>query len=275
MTLLATQFKESTKVIHSQVGRSKFLKYFFKGEVSLNLYGRFLISLYHVYSTLERELEKHKNNPQVALIYFPEELSRLKSLMQDIEFFNGPDWREMLVPITPAQQAYISAIERCSNSSTPELLIAHSYVRYLGDLSGGQLLIKRLQKFNNLPEGKGAAFYQFGLIEDADVFKDMYRKRLNQVDVTEELRNQIVDEVMETYLRNIDIFQEFDCEFEGKPMTEEGHEKELEKFSSEKKALMVVQDDSARGGLLGSWYPSNLWNSLVAAVSLPFERAQV
>ncbi|KAK3847039.1 MAG: hypothetical protein J3R72DRAFT_343186, partial [Linnemannia gamsii] len=206
---LAVELKEGTKYLHAEAGRSKFMKYFFKGEVTPQTYGHFLVSLYQVYNALEKALDDHKDNAQLALIYFPEELSRKKPLEEDLEFFNGPEWRQLLTPISPAQQKYIDTIHACSTSPHPERLIAHSYVRYLGDLSGGQVLAKRLQKYNDLPEDKGVSFYHFALVEDNDQFKEMFRKRLNQVEVEDEVRELIVEEAKEAFLRNIEIFEEF------------------------------------------------------------------
>ncbi|KAF9962054.1 heme oxygenase (decycling) 1 [Modicella reniformis] len=281
MTLLATDLKEGTKVLHAEAGRSKFMKQFFKGEVSLATYGRFLISLYHVYRTLEKALDQHKENPQLSLIYFPKELYRVDALEQDIEFFNGPDWREMLTPISPAQQAYISAIERCASSDTPELLVAHSYVRYLGDLSGGQVLAKRLQKFNDLPENQGIAFYQFDWIEDPDTFKEMYRKRLNQIEVSEELQQQLVEEAKGTFLRNIEMFREFDDDFQVTAMTVQEQTEFLAALEPARVKLAVEERARKQGianqhqhqqsSFPSSWHPSVLWNSLAHAVGLSYK----
>ncbi|KAF9431993.1 heme oxygenase (decycling) 1 [Entomortierella beljakovae] len=259
MPLLAADLKEGTKAVHAEAERSKFMKYFFKGEISPAVYGRFLISLYQVYRALEDALEKHKEDPNVQLIYFPKELFRIQPLEEDLEFFNGPQWREMLSPVSPAQKAYIDAIERCS-ATKPELLIAHSYVRYLGDLSGGQILSKKLQKYNELPEGKGLAFYEFVEIEDIDGFKDLFRKRLNQVEVDEATHNEIVKESCEAFIRNIDVFEEFDSELVGLPLTK----KEQEALNAAKAA----EEANKASGLLSSFVPSNLLNNLASAIGL-------
>jgi len=232
---------------------------------------------------LEKALDDHKDNAQLALIYFPEELSRKKALEEDLEFFNGPDWRELLHPVTPAQQKYIDAIQDCASSPQPERLVAHSYVRYLGDLSGGQVLAKRLQKYNDLPEDKGVAYYHFALIEDNDQFKEMFRKRLNQVEVEDEVRQLIIEEAKESFLRTIEIFEEFDQELVGLPMTKEEQEENLVILEQNKAALAAAkkqqlqQRDSSvennsnntYAGLLTSFTPTNLWNSLLGAVRHP------
>ncbi|KAF9898476.1 heme oxygenase (decycling) 1 [Lobosporangium transversale] len=255
MALLAVDLKEGTKTVHAEAERSKFIKYFFKGELSPAIYGRFLISLYHVYTALEKALNDNKDNANIQLIYFPKELSRKAALEEDLEFFNGPEWRDMLTPISPAQQAYIDAINRCSTTK-PELLIAHAYVRYLGDLSGGQILAKKLQKYNDLPEGKGVAFYNFDEIEDKNEFKEQYRIRLNQVEVDEETHKQIVQESCQAFIRNIDIFQEFDHELVG-----------LELTKKEKEALKV-QEAATTQGFLSTLAPATLINNIAVAVGL-------
>ncbi|KAG0041884.1 heme oxygenase (decycling) 1 [Gryganskiella cystojenkinii] len=273
MTLLALELKEGTKYLHAEAGRSKFMKYFFKGEISLEVYGRFLVSLYQVYNAMEKALDEHKDNAQLALLYFPRELSRKPALEEDLEFFNGPEWRNMVLTISPAQQAYIDAIERCARSPTPELLAAHAYVRYLGDLSGGQVLAKRLTKFNDLPEDQGVAFYHFPLIEDNDQFKEMFRKRLNQIEVSDELRAAIVQEAQDTFRRNIDIFCEFDHELFGLPMTRKEQlenlqvlEQEKDLLRQEKLASTSTKDEDMTA--MQSSFLASIWNSLSSAVGL-------
>lgn len=226
-------------------------------------------------SALEQALDDHKENAQLALLYFPQELARKAALEEDLEFFNGPQWREMLQTTTPAQQAYIDAIQRCASSPTPELLAAHAYVRYLGDLSGGQVLSKRLQKFNDLSEDQGVAFYRFPLIEDTDQFKEMFRKRLNQFEVDDELREQIVQEAKDTFLRNIDIFCEFDHELEGLPMSRKEQIENLAVLERDKaalrqqlKAAKVNNTKEEEITAMQTSFLASAWNSLSTAVGL-------
>lgn len=182
-------------------------------------------------------MEKHRENALVQLVYFPVQLFRKRALEQDLEFYNGPGWRDRLFPISPAQQAYLDSIESCcgvgatstdsdlalkKDQPRPELLVAHAYVRYLGDLSGGQIMAKRLQKFNGLPveSDQGVAFYKFPNIEDHDQFKGLFRQRLNEMEMDEETRRAIIQEACEVFEKNIDLFQEFDRDIEDKsPLT--------------------------------------------------------
>jgi len=59
-----------------------------------------------------------------------------------------------------------------------ELLVAHSYVRHLGDLSGGQIL-KKLLKENGYP-AQALQFYEFPEVTSAEA-KTKFRKGLDKV----------------------------------------------------------------------------------------------
>ncbi|KAG0198924.1 heme oxygenase (decycling) 1 [Mortierella sp. GBA30] len=280
MTLLAVELKESTKNLHAEAGRSKFMKHFFKGAITLEMYGRYLVALYHVYNALEKALDDHKSNPALALIYFPDQLSRIHSLEQDLEFYNGPKWRSMVQePPSPAQQRYVSAIQECASSSMPERLTAHAYVRYLGDLSGGQILCRRLQKFHKLPENQGIAHYRFEKIQDYELYKDMFRKQLNQMNLTDEQTVAIIEEAKKTFLINMDMFAEFDHELDGAMLTKEEQIEELEALEKEKQKIAAEAEaakdkvgtttvNSGNGGILSSLIPSKLWQSLTGTVGV-------
>ncbi|KAF9914779.1 heme oxygenase (decycling) 1 [Lobosporangium transversale] len=229
MTLLADSLWQSIKDVHGKRNRSKFLNCLSAGKVSQDVYRRYLFSLFHVYDSMEKALEDNKENPQIALIYFPLELSRKQALIKDLEYFYGPQWRDMMPPITPAQQAYRSRIEHWAASS-PEVLIAHAYVRYLGDLSGGQIIRNNLHQHANFYSNdddadnhRGLQFYEFEHIQDQKMFKNMFRKQLNNVQVPKELEKQIVEEAKSAMLLNYELFKEFDSDVdpEGKTRASE------------------------------------------------------
>ena len=97
-----------------------------------------------------------------------------------------------------------------SNSDQPELLIAHLYTRYLGDLSGGQILKGIAQRGMNLSDGEGTAFYEFEEIPDEKQFKATYRQRLDELPINETTANQIVDEANAAFGMNMKLFQELE-----------------------------------------------------------------
>lgn len=77
----------------------------------------------------------------------------------------------------------------------PVLLVAHSYTRYMGDLSGGQILKKVAQRALKLPaSGEGLNFYQFEGITSQRGFKQLYRSRMNELELDLEAKQRIVNE---------------------------------------------------------------------------------
>ena len=52
-------------------------------------------------------------------------------------------------------------IEELAAGPDPSRLLAHAYVRYLGDLSGGQFIRRRISKAYGLDDGAGVSFYEF------------------------------------------------------------------------------------------------------------------
>ena len=63
--------------------------------------------------------------------------------------------------LTTAATAYVERLAWLDERDAP-LLVAHSYVRYLGDLSGGQVLGRVVAGALRLGDGRGTAFYTFG-----------------------------------------------------------------------------------------------------------------
>ncbi|MGK7914967.1 MAG: heme oxygenase (biliverdin-producing) [Prochloraceae cyanobacterium] len=204
---LATMLREGTKKSHTMAENVGFVKCFLKGVVDKNCYRKLVANLYFVYSTMEEEMEKLKDQPIVAKIYFPE-LNRKQSLEQDLYFYYGPNWRKEIA-ISPAGEAYVQRIKEVANSH-PELLAAHSYTRYLGDLSGGQILKKIAQQAMNIADGEGTAFYEFKNIPDEKAFKNKYRQALNELPIDLATAESIVDEGNAAFGMNMKMFQELE-----------------------------------------------------------------
>jgi heme oxygenase len=174
--------------------------------VEKNSYRKLVTDLYFVYAAMEEEMERLKDHPIVGKIYF-QELNREGSLEKDLQYYYGINWKNE-IQISPAGQAYVNRIHEVANTA-PELLVAHSYTRYLGDLSGGQILKKIAQKAMNLDQ-KGTAFYEFEDISDEKEFKNKYRQALNDLPIDLETAHKIVDEANDAFGMNMKVFQELE-----------------------------------------------------------------
>lgn len=204
---LATKLREGTKKSHTMAENTGFIACFLKGTVEKSSYRKLVSNLYFVYSAMEEELERQRNHPIISRIYFPE-LNRKSALEQDLYYYFGPNWREQVSP-SSATQEYVARIREVSNTA-PELFVAHSYTRYLGDLSGGQILKKIAQTAMNLSDGEGTCFYEFQAIADEKAFKTKYRQAMNDLPVDEATCDRIVDEANDAFKLNMKMFQELE-----------------------------------------------------------------
>ena len=204
---LATKLREGTKKAHTMAENVGFIKCFLKGVVEKNSYRKLVGNFYFVYSAMEEEMERHWQHPILSKIYF-KQLNRQRSLEQDLSFYYGPNWREQIT-LSAAGEAYVQRIREISAAS-PELLIAHSYTRYIGDLSGGQILKGITQRSMNLSDGQGTAFYEFKDIPDEKQFKATYRQALNDLPIDEATADRIVDEANGAFGINMKLFQEME-----------------------------------------------------------------
>lgn len=203
---LSELMKEATKEVHEQAENTPFMKNFQKGQVSLHEFKLVTASLYFIYSALEEEIERNKDNPVYAPVYFPTELHRKAALEKDLEYFYGSNWREE-IPCPEATQKYVERLHYVGRNH-PELLVAHAYTRYLGDLSGGQVLKKIAQKALQLPStGEGLAFFTFDGVSNATKFKQLYRSRMNALEMDLATKKRVLEEAKKAFLLNIHVFE--------------------------------------------------------------------
>jgi heme oxygenase len=160
--------KEGTKVAHKAAENVRFVREFIHGNVSRELYQVLVTNLYFIYHEMEEAMKANSEHRVVAAVFF-DELLRTESLGKDLAFFLGPDWRSCIRP-SPITKAYVDRLSEI-RASRPELLVAHAYTRYLGDLSGGQILKRAAVKGLGLTQG--LSFYDFDQISDIKVCKGL------------------------------------------------------------------------------------------------------
>ena len=204
---LATLLRVGTQKSHSAAESTDFIKCFLKGVVDKTSYSRLVGNLYFVYKALEAEFEVHKNDPVLGKLYY-RELWREKSLELDMLFYFGANWRENFKP-THACEKYLARIHEIS-ASDPVLLVAHAYTRYMGDLSGGQILKKIAKEAMGLQNDDGTAFYEFADIRNHGEFKKRYREALDTLPIEAADADRIVDEANESFHMNMAMFRELE-----------------------------------------------------------------
>ncbi len=204
---LATQLREGTAEAHTMAENVGFVRGFLAGVVDKRSYRQLVANFYYIYGALEAELERHKHHPVLSLIHFPE-LWREQSLQADLSYYYGPNWQAAIKP-SPACETYVAQIKAISNTA-PELLVAHAYTRYMGDLSGGQILKNIAKRAMGLSDGAGVAFYDFQQIRNPGPFKNKYRAALDALPISDEQAAAIVQEANASFHMNMKMFKELE-----------------------------------------------------------------
>jgi heme oxygenase len=231
--------REGTKLAHAKAEHSAGAKALARGQLDLKEYIRYLAIVWQVYVVLENELDKRSAHPMLRPSYRPEVIWRSKAIVADIEYLttllNGPDVQEdkpfypivnlpgspptrtpfavppFLRPLfitTPDQiTSYQTRIVELS-THTPELLLAHAYVRYFGDLSGGQIIASKVKKMYALPGDNGTEFYEFEQQGKPDPVTGVVPSRFEQ----KEHVNQIKDRYRTGIDGPVGDDQELKCE---------------------------------------------------------------
>jgi heme oxygenase (biliverdin-producing, ferredoxin) len=207
MSNLALKLREGTKKAHTMAENTGFIACFLRGTVEKQSYRKLVANLYFVYSAMEEAMHQLKDHPVMGKMYFPE-LDRKASLESDLEFYYGSNWKNE-ISASKATQSYVSEIQRVAKED-PEQMIAHLYTRYIGDLSGGQILKKIAVNAMNLNEGEGTSFYEFAQISDEKAFKVMYRETLDGLDVSDAKADEIVETANQAFHHNMEMFKELE-----------------------------------------------------------------
>ncbi|MDZ7960834.1 MAG: heme oxygenase (biliverdin-producing) [Aulosira sp. DedQUE10] len=209
---LASKLREGTKHSHTMAENTAFMKCFLKGIVEKEPFRKLIANLYLVYSALEAELQRYSTHSVISLIYFPL-LNRQANLEKDLAFYYGEDWRDQIVALE-AGKAYVARINEVANTE-PALLVAHAYVRYMGDLSGGQSLKKIIRSALDLPPNQGTGLHEFEqlpTVEAIRAFKAQYRDALNALPVDDALADKIVAEANYAFELNRNVVQELELD---------------------------------------------------------------
>ena len=206
--MTATPFSElirdATREQHTRAEESPFMADLLGGRLGVAAYARYTEQLYFVYAALEAGAAKLAGDP-VAEPFLRPELTRLPALERDLAHLCGPGWREDAVPL-PATRAYAERVAELA-AHWPGGFVAHHYTRYLGDLSGGQVIrgfAERAWGFTR--KGDGVRFYVFEGIANPAEFKRGYREALDAFGGDEVERARVVEECRTAFALNTAVF---------------------------------------------------------------------
>jgi heme oxygenase len=191
--------RERTKSLHTEAERSGLVSEILHGRGTKFGYALLLRNLLPVYAAMENALVQKSASPALALIVRPA-LFRVGAIAADLQALSP---RAAELPLLPQATAYVNAIAAAS-SATGDRLIAHAYTRYLGDLSGGQILKRLLARSLALP-AEALTFYDFPDIADIAAFKDDYRDAIERAGAMISDPDAVLTEAAHAFQLNIDL----------------------------------------------------------------------
>lgn len=149
--------KELTWEHHKNAERQKFVKVMFGGSIDSRLYAEFLFNQFNAYDVLEAMSMAH------GLFNDMPDIRRAPKIYEDFKEL----WQDETLPvIKQSTQFYIEYLKTIMHN--PTALMAHVYVRHMGDLSGGQMIRKKVP-------GLGKMFD----FQDIDKTKEIIRSKIN------------------------------------------------------------------------------------------------
>jgi heme oxygenase len=195
--------RERTWSSHGDSEGATFMKDLMTGKGTREDYIALVVQHYFIYEAIERAAERFANDP-VAAPFITPQLTRLPAIEDDLEFLIGADWRDQIAPV-PTASIYAARVDEIAAEGWAGGFIAHHYTRYLGDLSGGQVIRTLMQRQFGF-ETNGVGFYLFDQIAKPKEFKETYRDQLDAVGWDDAERDRVIDEVLAAYRFNTDLF---------------------------------------------------------------------
>ncbi|WP_225831506.1 heme oxygenase (biliverdin-producing) [Streptomyces sp. NK08204] len=211
MDSFSTLIRTASHELHGEGGTSTFMSDLLGGRLGVRAYARYTEQLWFVYEALESTAEHLAADP-VAGPFIRPELFRLSPLERDLAHLRGPGWRATLSAL-PTTRAYADRVRECAAHWSGGY-VAHHYTRYLGDLSGGQIVRDRAEKMWGFArKGDGVRFYVFEGISNPAAFKRGYRALLDAVRVDDLEKQRIVAECKRAFALNIGVLRALGEEF--------------------------------------------------------------
>ena len=185
---LSLRLREATRELHTEAERAGLMPALLRGTLPRTRYVALLAQLEPIYAALEDGLAKAG-----ALAVDPR-LHRRVALRADLARLSPA----AAPPVLPPARDYAAALA----ALPPPLLAAHAYVRYLGDLAGGQVLRRVVGKTYGLGD-EALRFYAFD--GEPAALAAALRAQLDAL--PEALGDALVGEAQAGFRRHVELFR--------------------------------------------------------------------
>ena len=200
---LSRRLRQGTERVHASAERAEFLGRLLAGRLGIEAWRMLLEQYEGIYGALETAIAALPEN-HVCTELFSVELDRSVSIAHDLRALDARLGAGR-IGMLPSTRDYVERILSCRHD--PHRLLAHHYVRCLGDLSGGQAMRVMLDRAYGLPDAE-AAFFRFEEIAAIPPFKQRYRAALDRLALDAAAAARLIDEAVESFEHNERILAE-------------------------------------------------------------------
>lgn len=209
---LSTQLRASTSEIHKEAEQRPFMRAFFAGVLPRDAYIGWLARQWHLYRTLETALDAIPHErPEYGLV--PTSLYRTTRIEADLDHIATDNWRDA-DHLSTATRAYVQRIE--SSRAIPAGLIAHAWLRYMGNV-GGRDTLRRIAAASigsTDGEDRGLAFTDYSAVGEIRPFFAAFHARLDALPLTEDETKRAVAEADAGFRLNIALTDELAADYD-------------------------------------------------------------
>lgn len=196
---LSTALRQATRQAHERAHHSTFMGALLAGELPLSHFTLLAEQHRAIYGALEAASDALAADP-VAGPFVIDGLRRVPALRADLAALGSASPR-----VLPATRTYVARI--CESIGDPPRFVAHHYTRYLGDLAGGQMVGKLLERTYGVT-GPGASFYDFSSLGSPSRFRTRYRELLDAAPWGPAEHARVAEEAVHAFELNIAVFDE-------------------------------------------------------------------
>lgn len=198
--------REKTSLLHSAAENTGYIKKIIDGNATVEGYAEYIFNLEKMYRAIEDALDKNEGNETVKP-FVTRELYRSELMRKDLEFLLGDKLNS--IKLLASTEACVSRIEELSKDK-PELVVAYAYTRFLADLFGGRTFLSILSTSYGVAM-EGLNYYKFDHISDLRGYVMKYHNMLAEINLSEEMKIDFINEVNNAYIYNLSISNELDA----------------------------------------------------------------
>jgi heme oxygenase len=196
----ARALRDATLDVHRQAEDEPFIADLMAGKRTPADFARLTGQLRPIYGALEPAVTAMRESGRLLDLLDPR-LDRVAALDHDLGALANGD--TALTRPLASTAAYVDRLHEIAGS--PPRLLAHHYVRYLGDLSGGQIIATLMRRHYGIADD-GLTFYAFEGLPSKGGFKTTYRRHLDEVLADPAFYTEVLDEARLAYEANRRMF---------------------------------------------------------------------